>query len=124
RGSIAFPADAPQVVAVAAVNEDGQRARYSSCGPNSRRPKPDLSAAVPFASLWRPRPFTGTSAAAPQAAALAALCWGRHADWTANEIRTAMQRAAFDLAAPGHDFETGYGLIRLPREDVAVSSKR
>src|SRR5262249_23363252 len=31
RGSIAFPADAPQVVAVAAVNEDGQPAPYSSC---------------------------------------------------------------------------------------------
>ena len=31
--------------------------------------KPDLVATVPFPSGWRTRPFSGTSAAAPQALA-------------------------------------------------------
>jgi hypothetical protein len=114
RGSIPFPADGPAVLAVGAVNPEGQRIGYSSCGPNSPAPKPDLVAAVPFPSLWRSRPFSGTSAAAPQAAALAALWWSRHPDWTANQVRAALRTSARDLGPAGHDYETGYGLLRLP----------
>jgi hypothetical protein len=114
RGSISFPADGGGVLAVGAVDVGGRRVCYSSCGPNSQRPKPDFVATVPFPSQWRGRPFTGTSAAAPQAAALAALWWSRHPDWSASQVRTALQATAQDLGPPGHDYETGYGLIRLP----------
>jgi hypothetical protein len=117
RGSIPFPGDGPEVVAVGAVDANGHRAGYSSCGPNSREPKPDLVAAVPFPSLWRPRPFAGTSAAAPQAAGLATLLWAQHADWTAHHVRRQLQQSARDLGPPGHDYETGYGLVQLPRPD-------
>jgi hypothetical protein len=121
RGSIPFPGDGPEVIAVGAVDADGRRTGYSSCGPNSRQPKPDLVAAVPFASLWRPRPFAGTSAAAPQAAGLAALLWARHPEWTAKQVRQALCDAARDLGPPGHDYETGYGLIRLPAAEQAAA---
>jgi subtilisin family serine protease len=114
QGSIAFPADGPAVIAVGAVDEGGQRIAYSSCGPNSTRPKPDLVAPVPFPTLCRSRPFAGTSAAAPQAAALAALLWGRHPDWSAARVRDTLRASAHDLGTPGHDYETGYGLITLP----------
>ena len=102
------------MVAVGAVTNDGQRASYSSCGPNSPLPKPDLVAMVPFPSLWRARPFAGTSAAAPQAAGLAALWWCRHREAVANEVREGLRSAARDLGPPGHDYETGYGLVGLP----------
>src|SRR5207253_1744200 len=114
KGSIAFPADGPEVIAVGAVDGKGQRLDYSSCGPNSRQPKPDLVATVPFPSLWRSRPFAGTSAAAPQAAGLAALIWSAHPDWTASQVREGLLHSARDLGPAGHDDETGYGLIRLP----------
>lgn len=115
RGSIPFPGDGASVLAVGAVDGERQRLAYSSCGPNSRLPKPDFVATVPFRSLCRARPFAGTSAAAPQAAGLAALVWARHPDWTPNRVVQAMRQAALDLGPPGHDWETGYGLIRLPR---------
>src|SRR5439155_21513626 len=102
--------DGPEVIAVAAVDAKGQRQPYSSCGPNSAEPKPDLAAPVPFLSLWRARPFAGTSAAAPQAAAAAALVWSQNPLWTARQVREALQGAAHDLGPIGHDPETGYGL--------------
>jgi subtilisin family serine protease len=113
-GSIPFPGDGAHVVAVGAVDRFGKRLSYSSCGPNSSCPKPDFVGLVPFPSLCRQRPFAGTSAAAPEAAALAALCWSRNPQSTPQQIRAALQKAALDLCAPGHDCETGYGLIRLP----------
>jgi subtilisin family serine protease len=114
RGSIPFPADGPSVVAIGAVDQDGHRTLYSSCGPNSSRPKPDLVAPVPFPTFGRDIPFSGTSAAAPQAAALAALWWCQHPDWTAEKVKEAMVHSARDLGPKGHDFETGYGMIALP----------
>jgi subtilisin family serine protease len=114
RGSIPFPGDGPEVIAVAAVDAKGQRQPYSSCGPNSSEPKPDLAAAVPFPSNWRSRPFAGTSAAAPQAAAAAALLWSHNPQWTACQVREALQTSAHDLGPWGHDAETGYGLLALP----------
>jgi hypothetical protein len=114
RGSIPFPGDGPEVIAVGAVDERGRRLAYSSCGPNSPHPKPDLVAPVPFPSLWRDRPFAGTSAAAPQAAALAALVWSAHPGWTARQVRDALRASARDLGPKGHDCETGYGCVHLP----------
>jgi subtilisin family serine protease len=113
-GSICFPADGKDVIAVGAVDSANRRYCYSACGPNSPCPKPDLVAPVPFPTLCRATPFGGTSAAAPQAAGLAALCWSRHPDWPAARVRSALQGAARDLGPPGHDWETGYGLIHLP----------
>ena len=114
-GSIPFPGDGEEVVAVSAVDTRGRRQSYSSCGPNGHRLKPDLSAVVPFPSDWRPgQPFSGTSAAAPQAAGLAALLWSRYPDWSADRVRTALEKSARP-PAPGHATESGHGTVRLPR---------
>src|SRR5439155_25971643 len=114
RGSIPFPADGTAAIAVGAVSHDGRHLPYSSCGPEPHSPKPDLVAPVPFASLCRAQPFTGTSAAAPQAAALAALVWCKHPDWSAAQVRQALFTSARDLGSPGPDCETGFGMIALP----------
>jgi subtilisin family serine protease len=113
RGSIPFPGDGATVYAVGAVDAQKRRASYSSCGPNSNLPKPDFVATVPFPSLCRQHPFSGTSAAAPQAAGLAALLWSHNPDWTPHQIHQKMRETALDLGPPGHDYDTGYGLIRL-----------
>lgn len=117
KGSVAFPGDGTEVVAVGAATADGERQSYSSCGPAASGPKPEFVAPVPFPSLWRNRPFTGTSAAAPQAAALAAVCWSRHPRWTALQVRTELRRLAHDVGTPGVDAETGFGMIDLEPAD-------
>lgn len=113
-GSIPFPGDGGEVIAVGAVDATGRRLAYSSCGPKGGAAKPDLVAAVPFPSGWRPRPFAGTSAAAPQAGALAALLWSRHPDWNAPQIRAALLNATRPCAASSPAWETGHGMLRLP----------
>ncbi len=121
HGSVPCPADCPGVVAVGAVAENGVRLPYSSCGPCAAALKPDLVAPVPFPSVCRSRPFSGTSAAAPQAAGMAALCWCRHPDWTPRKVRGILCQAAHDLGVPGPDWETGFGLIAMPL-DAALPS--
>jgi subtilisin family serine protease len=113
-GSIPFPGDGEEVVAVAAIDTRGRRQVYSSCGPNGARPKPDLGAVVPVPSLWRPgQPFSGTSAAAPQAAGLAALLWSHNTGWTADQVRAALEKAA-QSPAGRHSTESGHGAVQLP----------
>jgi subtilisin family serine protease len=114
QGSISFPADGDEVIALGAVNDAGQRLSYSSCGPNSPRPKPDFVAPVPF-PVDRVQPFGGTSAASPQAAALAALWFSRHPEWMADQVHAAMKSSAHDLGPKNYDFETGFGLIGMPK---------
>jgi subtilisin family serine protease len=115
RGSIPFPGDGTEVIAVGAVDADGRRWAYSSCGPNSTQPKPDLTATVPFPSAMRSQPFSGTSAAAPQAAALAALLWARSPNDRAATIREKLRDAAERSGTARHDDEKGYGRLRLPK---------
>ena len=114
QGSIACPADGPEVIAVGAVTRGGLRLDYSSCGIDSQALKPDFVAPVPFPTTVRSQAFTGTSAAAPQAAALAAVLWSRHPHWTAKQVRAGLVQFAHDVGRPGPDCETGYGMIALP----------
>jgi Subtilase family len=114
EGSVPCPADGPEVIAVGAVSRDGRRPSYSSCGSSSPILKPDLVAPVPFPSLCRAGAFSGTSAAAPQAAGLAALIWSRHPEWTGQQVHDTLVHSAQDLGPRGPDSETGYGMVRVP----------
>ena len=77
------------------------------------RAKPQITAADGVATTVPGfAPFFGTSAAAPHAAAIAALALSGNPGLSGEEIRTALQGTALDLAPAGYDNRTGHGVIR------------
>ena len=76
------------------------------------RQKPDLTAADGVAtSVTGFLTFSGTSAAAPHAAAIAALMKSAVPTSTAPQLRDALLATALDIEAPGVDCDTGAGIV-------------
>jgi hypothetical protein len=120
-GSIATPADANGAISVGAFDPlTGELEPYSSQGPTSDgRPKPDFIAPTDVPSRIFAPFFTGTSAAAPQLAGLAALLKSAAPDLSADAIATYLRRQAVDTGAPGRDPATGFGKTQLGTEEAA-----
>ena len=59
--------------------------------------------------------FLGTSAAAPNAAGVAALMLQVAPGTTPRDLYATLERTAIDLGTPGVDFDSGYGLIQADR---------
>ena len=57
-------------------------------------------------------PFYGTSAAAPQVAAVAGLVWGYQQELTNEQLTFHLYATAMDIYTPGEDIYTGFGLIQ------------
>ena len=95
-------------------NADGSSitpGNYSSTGGTIRQ-KPDLAAADAV-STDAPGflSFSGTSAAAPHAAAIAALLWSYNPSLTASQMRTILTSSALDEDPVGIDRDSGYGIV-------------
>lgn len=63
--------------------------------------------------------FSGTSAAAPHAAAVAALMFQANGLATPADIYAALETTAVDMDATGFDFDSGWGLVKA---DAAVAA--
>jgi len=124
-GSLTCPADAASVLTAGAIDEDvyatGPTEPYSSLGPNlgsyTGKPvvmKPDVCGADDTASWTYGTGFTGTSAASPHTAGLAALVLSRFPEYTAAQVRAYLEAETIDLGPAGKDNEFGYGPVVLP----------
>ena len=131
---VLYPAAYANVMAVAAVDPTLRATGYSSFGPQVEIAAPGGSYGIDVAgdgwtdailSLWRDDTmwsaqasaarFAGTSQAAPHVAAAAALLRARAPSTPMATIRGHLVASAQDLAAPGHDAATGWGLLRVDR---------
>lgn len=119
EGSVTPPADHPDVLAVGAVSwKDILTPEwFSSEGPaynpylrSGQWLKPNVVApdGVSTASYGT---FSGTSAAAPHAAGVAALVLSAKSSLSQHDVWAILQLTAKDINATGPDYYTGYGLV-------------
>lgn len=124
---ISAPADADSVIAVGAVNSDGDIASFSSHGPTyDGRIKPEVCARG--VSTWGVnansdsyRTANGTSLSTPLVSGAAAVILSAHPDWTPMEVREALMMTGDRVDSPDNDY--GYGVIDVMAAiDYEVSS--
>jgi len=89
----AYPAAYPVVVSVCATDQQDQRATYSAYGETVDVCAPG-SGIISTVRGGRWQAWDGTSMAAPNAAAVAALIWSRNPTWDAAQVRGALLGSA------------------------------
>jgi len=117
-----FPADDPNVIAVAATDADDHLFRLSTPGPNITVAAPgvDLVVAVPNAHY---DVMTGTSFAAPLVSGVVALMLARNPALNPKAVRNLLMATAVDLGSPGRDDQYGAGLTDAFRAVEAADPK-
>lgn len=121
---VAYPARSDIVIAVGASNRHNEKADYSDYGeeielvaPVGDSDETNIISTVPpdeYGLGW------GTSFAGPQVAATIALMKSLNDSLSVAEIRDILHKSAKDLGEPGHDVQTGYGLLNVLKAVKAV----
>jgi subtilisin family serine protease len=113
-----FPADYPHVLTVGATNEQNQVASFSSLSPTVDLAAPGVHIPVAEPLAVDPSGYStdgnGTSFASPLVAGAAAWVWTVRPELDNTQLFELMRRSATDIAAPGFDNASGYGLLNLP----------
>lgn len=105
-----YPAAYPQVIAVCAVDDQGQRAPFSNYGPHAFISAPGVSIASTYPDR-RYSSMSGTSMASPHVAGVVGLLKSINPSLTLQQIKDIIQSTAVDLGDPGFDFYYGNGLL-------------
>jgi hypothetical protein len=128
-GSISSPGQYTEIIATAAVDANGDIARFSSRGPapypaGSTTPKPDYAA--PGVNVISSTPgnkyakMSGTSMAQPHMSAAVLDILSAYPTLTDAQLDQVLAEGAIDKGAPGVDSEYGAGLINLPASLAAA----
>jgi Subtilase family len=113
-----YPAAFPHVLTVAATQQDGSVAPFSSASRFVDLAAP--GAQIPVATL-DPETGTptwaledGTSFAAPLVSGVAAWIWTLRPSLDAGQVAQILRTSATDIGAPGRDAASGFGLLNVP----------
>src|SRR3989449_7034751 len=113
-----FPAFYPHVLTVGATNEAGQVAAFSTISPTLDMAAPGVRIPVAEPMSRDPSGYSidasGTSFASPLVAGAAAWVWTVRPELDNTQLFEVMRRSSTDIAAPGFDNASGYGLLNLP----------
>lgn len=116
-GTIIPPSDGDSVIAVGAVNRNGNLADFSSPGPTfDGRIKPDIMAqgVQVFAADYSSdggRYDDGTSVAAPIIAGGLALALEAHPDWNLDKLFSSLRNTGNNRETPNNDY--GWGIAKI-----------
>jgi hypothetical protein len=111
-----YPADYPHVLTVAATDEADKPLFFSSGSETVDIAAP--GADIVFGSPTDPDDtilIDGTSFSAPIVSAAAAWVWTVRDDLEPTQVFELVRRSAKDIAKPGFDTRTGFGLVSIPR---------
>lgn len=111
--AVKYPAAYDSVLAVGGVGADNTPEALSNSGPELDIVAPWVVFTTSAGGGYDYR--DGTSMAAPQAAAAAALAWTVHPNLKPVQLRNLLRQTAQDLGTPGWDSHTGYGMLRVDR---------
>lgn len=112
-GEVKYPAAYPTVLAVGGATAANRVEAKSNFGPEMDLVAPWVVYTTALGGGYK---FNeGTSMAAPQVAAAAALVWAEHKDFRPYQIRSLLRQTAFDIGTKGWDKYAGYGLLRVDR---------
>ncbi|CAM3344932.1 S8 family serine peptidase [Paenibacillus lupini] len=120
KAAVKYPAAYPTVLGVGGVKEDNT--------PDSRsNPGPEVDLAAPWHVYTtgiggRYKQEDGTSMAAPQVAAAAALIWARYPALAPYQVRELLRQSAKDIGPAGFDTQSGYGLLQINKA-VTMTAK-
>lgn len=117
-GSITYPGSSSYVIAVGAVDENNQRALFSSVGQ-------DMELVAPGVSILSTTPnngyfvMSGTSMASPHVVGVAALIWAEHPNLSNSQIRALLKNSSTSL---GDTFQYGSGLVDTKQAFLNVTA--
>ncbi|ESP94352.1 S8 family serine peptidase [Pseudoalteromonas luteoviolacea] len=106
-----YPASYDNVVAVAAVDEQGERASFSTHNDQVELAAPGVDVLSTLNS-GDYGTMSGTSMATPHVSGVAALIWGHHPNCSNAQIRNALQATAQDRGELGRDDYYGFGIVK------------
>jgi hypothetical protein len=111
---LSYPASLPHVLTVASTDEQNRVSIFSS---QSRfvdlaAPGENIMVATALDNSWAAE--AGTSFSSPLVAGAAAWVWTVRPELDASQLFEVMRRSAVDIAAPGRENATGFGLLNVP----------
>ena len=108
--NVVYPAKFDSVIAVAATDENDERASFSSTGPEVELAAPGVNINSTYLG-GSYRLLSGTSMACPHVTGVAALVWKAYPYYNNTQVRERLQQTAEDLGDPGRDNWFGCGLV-------------
>jgi subtilisin family serine protease len=117
--NVIYPAKYSSVIAVAATNQDDERPKWSSTGPDLELAAPGMD----ILSTWNDSDYeskSGTSMAAPHVSGTVALMLASGV--SVYDVRSILQSTADDLGAAGWDSKYGYGLVDAEEAATGVET--
>lgn len=112
--NVGTPANGPDAVAVAAHDQQGNKANFSDYGPEIETAGAGVRI-LSFLPNNQEGEYSGTSMATPSVAALAAIIASCYPEMDADAVKNILFTRAFDPAPEGRDDFTGHGSFQLGR---------